>query len=61
MRRHSLLDEKEDWSQAEEYRRMSDEAVTKTPPPCSPQILAHGQRIDVAVPAPVEVTSGGMP
>jgi hypothetical protein len=57
MRRNTLLEEKDKWPQPEEDRRMSDETVTETPPRCSPKILAHGQRIDVAVPAPVEVTS----
>ena len=44
----------------EQDDRVAGQAVERPPPRRQPPVLAHGQRADVAHPAPVEVAGGGV-
>jgi len=55
-RRYPLLQNKENRSEHEVENRMSEDAISESPPPRTCEILAHGQRVDVAVTAAIEVT-----
>jgi hypothetical protein len=51
-----LQDEQIRRTDAEHHNRMSVQAIEELAPPGERQELAHGQRVDVADSAPIEIT-----